>query len=217
MKKIIITLSIIAVILFIIKQKDMTWRQSILKALYPLVMWFSRSGDIGTILNNDKNILPQRSFYDLSAISINGDTINFSTFKGKKVLIVNTASNCGYTEQYNDLEKLYKEQKGNLIVLGFPANDFKEQEKGSDDEIAKFCKQNFGVTFPLMRKSSVVKGYSQHEVFQWLTDKNKNGWNSQQPVWNFSKYLINENGVLVNYFGTAISPVGDEIQKAILK
>ena len=97
------------------------------------------------------------------------------------------------------------------MVIGFPANDFKEQEKGNDEDIAQFCKMNFGVTFPLVRKSTVIKGRDQQEVFQWLTDKTKNGWNSKQPSWNFSKYLVNEMGTLTNYFDPAIPPLSEAI------
>ena len=101
------------------------------------------------------------------------------------------------------------------MVLGFPANDFKEQEKGTDDEIETFCKVNFGVTFPLMKKSIVIKGTGQNEVFQWLTDAGKNGWNNQAPTWNFSKYLVNEEGVLTHYFDTSVSPLSPEVINAI--
>ncbi len=195
----------------------MTWRQSFLKVIYPLSMRVTKSGDNGKMLANEKQILPPESFYNLTAIQNNGKQINFQSFKGKKILIVNTASDCGYTDQYNDLQKLFEQQQGRLVILGFPANDFKQQEKGNDADIAKFCKENYGVTFPLMRKSTVVKGLQQDEIFKWLTDKNKNGWSSQQPQWNFSKFLINENGVLINYFGPAVSPLGDEITKAIAR
>ena len=137
--------------------------------------------------------------------------------KGKKVMLVNTASDCGYTDQYDDLQKLYEEYKDKLVVIGFPANDFKEQEKGTDEEIAQFCKLNFGVTFPLMKKSSVIKGPQQNEVFKWLTDSAKNGWNNKPPSWNFSKYIVNEEGVLTNYFGSSISPMSKDVLKAINK
>ena len=133
------------------------------------------------------------------------------------MLLVNTASNCGYTNQYDELQELYKRFENKLVILGFPANDFKEQEKGSDEEIAQFCKVNFGVTFPLMKKSSVVKNTDQNDVFKWLTDAAKNGWNSQQPSWNFSKYLVNENGVLTNYFDPSVSPLSEEVMNEIKK
>ena len=154
-------------------------------------------------------------FYTLSTQLNNGTELKFDSLKGKKVLLVNTASNCGYTNQYDDLQKLFEQHQNNLIVIGFPANDFKEQEKGSDDEIAQFCRINFGVTFPLAKKDSVKKGHHQQKVFRWLTDKTKNGWNSKQPSWNFTKYLVNEQGVLTHYFDAAISPLGEEVSSAI--
>ena len=107
-------------------------------------------------------------------------------------MLVNTASNCGYTDQYDDLQKLHEQFQNKFVILGFPANDFKEQEKGNDEDIAQFCKINFGVTFPLMQKTSVIKSADQNAVFKWLTDSTNNGWNNKQPSWNFSKYLINE-------------------------
>ena len=130
-------------------------------------------------------------------------------------MLVNTASDCGYTEQYEALQKIYEENKEKLAVIGFPANDFKEQEKGTDEEIAQFCKLNFGVTFPLMKKSVVKKVAEQNEVFKWLTDSAKNGWNNKPPSWNFAKYIVNEEGVLTNYFGSSVSPAGKEVKKAI--
>jgi glutathione peroxidase len=194
----------------------MTWRQTVLKAIYPLWMSFNRLfGKRSKVLFNKKNIQPLQSFYDLSAQLNNGALLSFNTLRGKKLLLVNTASDCGYTNQYSDLQKLYEEHQNKLTVIAFPANDFQEQEKGSDDEIGNFCKINFGVTFPIALKSSVVKGDDQQKVFQWLTDKKKNGWNNQSPSWNFSKYLINEEGVLMNYFDPAISPQSEEVLKAI--
>ena len=124
---------------------------------------------------------------------------------------MNTASDCGYTPQYNDLESLYKEYKDKLVVIGFPANDFGEQEKGDDEKIAQFCKANFGVTFPLAKKSTVIKSPDQNNIFKWLSDEKLNGWNNQPPKWNFSKYLVNENGVLVGYFDSSVSPGSEEI------
>ena len=100
-------------------------------------------------------------------------------------------------------------------MIGFPANDFKQQEKRTDEEIARFCKLNFGVTFPLMKKTVVIKTAEQNEVFQWLTDSTKNGWNNKAPSWNFTKYIVNEEGVLTNYFGASVSPAGKDVIKAI--
>ena len=167
------------------------------------------------VLKNENNIQPSQSFYSLSAQLNNGNELRFDSLKGKKVLLVNTASDCGYTNQYDDLQKLYEGYRDKLMVIGFPANDFKEQEKGNDEEIAQFCKINYGVTFPLVKKSTVVKGSDQNPVFQWLTDKNRNGWNNQPPTWNFSKYLINESGVLTHYFDPSISPLQDIVLNAI--
>ena len=196
--------------------KQMTVRQKILKAIYPLVIgWNKLSGRRNLKLEKVESIKPSQSFYELSATLNNGDTLSFASLKGKKVLLVNTASDCGYTNQYEDLQKLFENEKDKLIVIGFPANDFKEQETGSDEEIAQFCKLNFGVSFPLARKSTVVKGAEQNTVFRWLTDKNKNGWNDKSPSWNFSKYLVNEQGVLTNYFDPGVSPLSEAVQKAI--
>lgn len=194
----------------------MTIRQTLLKFIYPAWMFvnklFSRRV---RFLENKANIHPAESFYNLSTQLNNGTELRFDSLKGKKVLLVNTASNCGYTNQYDDLQKLFEQQRGNLMVIGFPANDFKEQEKGNDEEIAQFCKINFGVTFPLAKKDTVKKGNHQQKVFRWLTDKTKNGWNSKQPSWNFSKYLVDEQGVLTHYFDAAISPLGEEVSNAI--
>jgi glutathione peroxidase len=196
--------------------KNMTYRQKVLKAVYPAWMWFGKiTGKNTKELSGNQQ--PAVSFYSLNATLNNGDTLDFATLRGKKILLVNTASDCGYTDQYADLQKLAGEYKDQLTVIGFPANDFKEQEKGTDDEIAAFCKANYGVTFPLVKKSTVVKSTDQHPVFQWLTNSTKNGWNNEPPSWNFSKYLVNEEGILVNYFGPSISPKAKEVIEAIEK
>lgn len=165
--------------------------------------------------HNKDHALPAVSFYNLAAALNSSARLSFEELKGKKVLIVNTASNCGYTNQYAELQKLYEQHKEQLIVIAFPANDFKEQEKGSDEEIASFCKLNYGVAFPLAKKSTVIKSPGQNEVFQWLTDKSKNGWNDTEPSWNFSKYLVNEEGILTHYFDPSISPLSSEVTDAI--
>ncbi|PWT73878.1 MAG: glutathione peroxidase [Bacteroidetes bacterium] len=194
----------------------MTLRQRILKIFYPLtaaVRGISKKNN--QIKMNPSLTDPEVSFYDLHATSNNGQKISMSQFKGKKLLVVNTASDCGFTPQYEDLQKLYDDHKDKLTILGFPANDFGEQEKGDDQEIANFCKINYGVNFPLMSKSHVIKGADQNEIFEWLSNKNKNGWNDQQPTWNFTKYLLDENGRLTHYFDPSVSPSGEEIQAAI--
>ena len=193
----------------------MTVRQKFLKAIYPAFMWLTKSSARGKNISAGRKTDPSISFYSLRATTINGAAFDFTQLKGKKVLLVNTASNCSYTGQYDELENLYRNYKDKLIVIGFPANDFSSQEKGSDKEIEQFCKQNYNVSFPLMKKGTVKKNEMQQEVFKWLTDAAKNGWNEQQPVWNFSKYLVDENGNLVNYFAPAVSPLDKEIITAI--
>lgn len=199
-----------------VNTKHMTYRQKVLKAVYPAWMWWTKlRGKNVTELHSQQK--PPVSFYSLKGSLNNNTELELSSLHGKKVLLVNTASDCGYTNQYDDLQKLYEENKDKLVVIGFPANDFKQQEKASDEEIAKFCKINYGVTFPLMKKSTVIKSSEQNEIFQWLTDSTKNGWNNKPPAWNFAKYLINEEGVLTNYFGPSISPLSKDVLEAINK
>jgi glutathione peroxidase len=202
-----------AVYVFIVTRNntDMTIRQRIMKAVYPAIMFLTHKKKNMSQHNTDGAIKAPVSFYSLSAIVNNKTPFDFSVLKGKKVLLVNTASNCGYTAQYSELQKLYELHKDKLVILGFPANDFKEQEKGSDEEIASFCQVNFGVSFPLMQKTTVVKGAQQNNVYQWLTDAAKNGWNNTAPEWNFSKYLVDENGTLIDYYPPSVSPLSDDI------
>lgn len=142
--------------------------------------------------------------------SIDGKEVDFSQFKGKKVLIVNTASECGYTPQYEDLEKLYETYKDKLVILGFPANNFGGQEPGTNEEIKEFCKSKYSVTFPMFEKISVL-GDDMAPIYKWLTSKDMNGWNEQQPKWNFNKYLLDENGNLAKYYSSAVKPLSDDI------
>jgi glutathione peroxidase len=215
-KKISITIVIIAVALFIIKKKDMTLRQSMMKMVYPLLMVKEKLfASQNAIIANKEHIKPPASFYHLNAKKTNGELFSFNELKGKKVLLVNTASNCGYTPQYDELQELYKSSGDKLVIVAFPANDFKDQEKASNKDIETFCKVNFGVTFPLMQKSSVIKSAGQNEVFKWLSDKNLNGWNNKSPEWNFSKYLVDETGVLTHYFSPKISPLSKEITEKV--
>ncbi len=195
--------------------KNMTSRQKILKAVYPFLLWVSNVKNKNKMLANEKNIQPVKSLFELKVMLNNGDSLDLGSLKGKKILLVNTASDCGYTPQYNDLEILYEKYKDKLVVVAFPANDFGEQEKQGDEKIAAFCKMNFGITFPLAKKSTVIKSPQQNIIFKWLTDSKLNGWNNQQPKWNFSKYLINENGVLLNYFDSSVSPDSEQIKKAL--
>lgn len=195
---------------------NMTLKQKILKAIYPVFSRISKLNKNRNIaMNNTEHIQPSQSLYAIPVTMNNGNTISLEKYKGKKLLLVNTASECGYTPQYAALQELAEKYENKLVIIGFPANDFGEQEKGSDEQIAQFCKVNFGVTFPLAKKSTVIKSGEQNEIFKWLTDKSKNGWNDKAPTWNFSKYLIDEQGVLINYFDPAIDPNSEEITKAI--
>jgi glutathione peroxidase len=176
-----------------------------------------RLGKNATVISNTTNQLFQIPIHALSVPLNNGKTLPLQELKGRKLLLVNTASDCGYTAQYSELQQLQEQYQHKLQVIGFPANDFKEQETGSDEAIAQFCQVNFGVTFPLAKKSSVVKGPQQHLVYRWLTEREQNGWNDKAPTWNFSKYLINEQGVLTHYFDPSVAPLGSEIIAAIEK
>lgn len=193
----------------------MTFRQKLLQLIYPIFKLLSNNKNLaGKIIVNNNGIVPSVSFYSLSSILNNGEDFSFEKLKGKNVLIVNTASDCGYTAQYDELEKLYQQLKDKLIILAFPANDFKNQEQSNDEAIAAFCKLNYGITFQLIQKTKVV-GNNSNEVFKWLSNEQLNGWCNQQPIWNFSKYLINEKGVLTHFFGPAISPLTSTILKSI--
>jgi len=194
---------------------NMTYRQKLLKAVYPAFMWITRLTGTNSAKLSNKDKTPPVSFYSLTLKLNNGDVLDFASLQGKKVLLVNTASDCGYTHQYEDLQALYAANGDKLVVIGFPANDFKEQEKGTDEEIGAFCKKNYGVTFPLAQKAVVIKAAGQDPVFQWLSDPAKNGWNSKVPSWNFSKYLVNEKGILTHYFDPSVSPTSNEVQAAV--
>ncbi len=192
----------------------MTAKQQFLKIVYPIFAFFTKTFKINKGIFASDKPAPQ-SFYLLNSILNNGDEFDFSQLKNKKVLIVNTASDCGYTAQYEDLEKLYNFKKGKLVILAFPANDFQKQESKDDHTIAEFCKRNYGISFPLMKKSKVVIHSTQNKVYDWLTDKDKNGWNSNDPSWNFCKYLVNEKGNLTHFFESSESPMGKNILAAI--
>lgn len=146
------------------------------------------------------------SIHRFSATSLEGKTVNFSDFKGKKILIVNTASKCGLTPQYKQLQALYDQYKDKgLVIIGFPSNDFAHQEPGNNEEIQQFCERNFGVTFLMMDKVH-VKGDSIHPVYAWLTQKTQNGVMNSRVNWNFQKYLLNEKGELVDVVSPARKP-----------
>jgi glutathione peroxidase len=152
------------------------------------------------------------SIHSFKVKSIDGGTIDFSKFKGKKILVVNTASKCGYTPQYEALQKVADQYKDKLVIVGFPANNFGAQEPGSDGEIVEFCKKNYGVTFPLASKIS-VKGDDTAPIYKWLTSKTENGVLDATISWNFNKFLLDENGKMIAYFPSKVTPDSEEITK----
>ncbi|MFO7844297.1 MAG: glutathione peroxidase [Bacteroidales bacterium] len=152
-----------------------------------------------------------KSFYDFKVQTIDGENFDLSTLKGKKVLVVNTASKCGFTPQYEDLQKLYEKYKSkDFVIIGFPANNFMNQEPGSNQEIMQFCSTNYGVTFPMMAKIS-VKGDDIHPLYQWLTDKDQNRVMDSNVKWNFQKYMIDEEGNLVDMASSRTNPLDEQI------
>jgi len=150
------------------------------------------------------------SIHQFKVKGLLGDTINFASFKGKKILVVNTASKCGFTPQYEGLEELYNKYKDKLVIVGFPANNFMNQEPGSNEEIASFCKKNYGVSFPMAAKIS-VKGNNEAPIYKWLTHKSENGVMNAKIKWNFNKFLLDENGVIIAYFPSSVTPLSEEI------
>lgn len=150
--------------------------------------------------------------YEISINTIEGKKIDLSQFKGKKILIVNTASACGYTPQYKQLQALHEQYGKQLVIIGTPCNDFGGQESGSEKEIKSFCEKNYGVSFLLTEKVS-IKGDKPHALYQWLTQKSMNGKGDYNVRWNFHKFLIDENGNLVQMFPSSVSPLDAEITK----
>ena len=187
MIKIAIALGVVVAASVLMKKQGMSYRQSILKTIYPAIMWSSKAAGKKQIQWNQENKIPLVPIYSLTTKDINGKDFDFSTVKGKKILLVNTASDCGFTGQYEALEKLQEKYSSNLVVIGFPANDFKEQES------------------------------KDNEVFRWLSEASMNGWNQQAPVWNFCKYLVNEQGVLTHYFPMTVDPLDASVVEAIEK
>ncbi len=156
-------------------------------------------------------IMNKENIYQFKVKDLSGDEFDFASLKGKKILIVNTASKCGLTPQYKDLEAIYEKYKDkNFVIVGFPANNFGQQEPGTNDEIGAFCQKNYGVTFPMMSKVS-VKGSDMCELYQFLTQKSRNGLQDSQVEWNFQKYLINENGELEKVVSPQVLPTDAEI------
>ena len=159
---------------------------------------------------DNKMIVNENNFYTLSAKDIDGNSIDFSKFKGKKVLIVNVASKCGYTSQYKDLQELHNKYNDKIAILAFPSNNFGFQEPGSNVQIEEFCETNYGIEFQLFEKSD-VRGKNINSVYRWLSSIDDNGWNDKSPRWNFFKYLIDETGNLKAVYSSNVNPLDDEI------
>jgi glutathione peroxidase len=157
-----------------------------------------------------KGFTQNSGFYDFKVKTLEGQEFDFASLKGKKVMIVNTASKCGFTPQYKDLEEVYQKYQGDLVIIGFPANNFLNQEPGSAADIRKFCSDNYGVTFPMMEKIS-VKGSNMAPLYRWLTSKEKNGVMDSEVKWNFQKYLIDQNGKLVDVVYSKDKPTSDKV------
>ena len=150
------------------------------------------------------------SIYDFKLNALDGTSIDFNTYKGKALLIVNTASECGNTPQYADLQELHEKFGDRVTILGFPANNFGGQEPGTNQQIAAFCEKNYGVTFQMFEKIS-VKGDDMDPLYHWLSEEKYNGWNNEAPGWNFCKYLVNEKGELVAFYPSKVEPLSDDI------
>ena len=152
------------------------------------------------------------SIYDFKVTSLDGQQIDFSKFKGKKVLIVNTASKCGQTPQYAELQQLHEKYKNNLVIVGFPANNFGQQEPGTNEDIKEFCQKNYGVTFLIAEKVS-VKGHDIHPIYKYLTEEARKLGVEDSVKWNFTKFLVDEQGKLISVFSTRVKPLSEEITK----
>ncbi|MCB9326713.1 MAG: glutathione peroxidase [Lewinellaceae bacterium] len=163
--------------------------------------------------NTNKNLM-SASIYDIQINSLTGEPVNLSDYKGKKILFVNVASECGFTPQYADLEKLYETYQDKLMIIGVPCNQFGGQEPGSADEIQHFCSVNYGVTFLITEKVD-VKGENQHPLYAWLTSKELNGVKNSTVKWNFQKYLIDEEGNFMDYYYSITTPMSDKITKLL--
>ena len=187
--------------------------QSLMKfvvSLLPMLAWLFSTG---YTLNHPVVVdTPQAnaSFYNLTVEDIDGGTIRMADYKGKYVLCVNVASQCGYTPQYKDLQALYERYQDNLVIIGFPCNQFLGQEPGDNTEIKGFCEKNYGVTFPLTAKID-VKGKHQHPIYQWLTSQEVDGRSEHEVKWNFHKFLVNPEGKLIAVYPSKVKPLSPEI------
>ena len=170
--------------------------------------------ELFSFLRNAQTVTPNESLYDIKIKGIDEKLLNLNEYKGKKILFVNVASKCGFTKQYDDLQELHSKHKKKLVVIGLPCNQFGAQEPGTKSEIQSFCRLNFGVGFPLTEKIE-VKGENQHSLYQWLTQKDKNGKMSSSVKWNFQKYFVDEQGRLINVFYSITNPMSSKITKLL--
>ena len=170
-----------------------------------------------SFFNNNVSADYEKLAYDFKFNDLDGSPLNLSEYKGKVIIMVNVASQCGFTKQYEDMQKIWQtyQEKG-VVMLGVPSNDFGTQEPGTAKEIASFCSLNYGVSFPMMEKVH-VKGNNIHPVYDWLTDKELNGWNSTKPSWNFCKYLISEEGELLKFYRSGVKPMSSELTTDIIQ
>ncbi len=175
-------------------------------------MMASLFGIFGCKSTSNSGSKPATPICDIAIKDIDGKVLDLKQFKGKKILFVNVASKCGFTKQYDGLEKLYEKYKDKLVIIGLPCNQFGEQEPGSSEEIKSFCRLNYGVSFPITEKIK-VKGDEQHPIYQWLTQKQKNGVENSSVKWNFQKYLVDENGYYVDFWYSMTKPMSKKITK----
>ncbi len=176
-----------------------------------ILMSCAQAQNNSTKINMSTNeVAKAASIHSFSVKALDGSSINFADYKGKKILIVNTASECGYTPQYKALQELYEKYKTKLVIVGFPANNFGGQEPGSNTEIKSFCEKNYGVTFPMAEKIS-VKGKDIAPIYKWLTNKSENGVLDAEIKWNFNKFLLDENGHIIAKFDSSTTPMSEDI------
>lgn len=195
--------------------KDMTVRQKFIRSIYPVFKWVNGLSGKTQIMKAPANAAPVTPIYALTIELIDGQIFDLSACKGKKILFVNTASDCGFTPQYEGLQALHEKYGGQVVIIGVPSNEFKQQEKKDNNDIATFCKRNYGVSFLLASKANVRRGSAQHPVFRWLTDPEQNGWNGKAPSWNFAKYLVDEQGRLTYYFEPGVDPKEELFDKLL--
>ena len=169
---------------------------------------------MNNLIANKLHEKKMNNFYDISIKNINGNNIDLSKLEGKHILVVNVASRCGYTSQYEGLQKLYENNKDQIEIIGVPCNDFGRQEPGTASEIKEFCSINYGVEFTLTEKQS-TKGELKSKLYHWLSNPDLNGWNSELPSWNFCKYIINNNGELTHFFPSNVKPNSSSIKNAL--